>query len=131
MSPHLNPLNPRILPIPHQTYVAGAQISVKLAIAIIVLIFVVIAFSVCLCCICFRRSRNRRLTRRFAREAAVSKALPPKINRANAKFYGPGMGVGVEEVEMGSFVGQEGGVRRPERVWVRWREVLRGRIVEG
>jgi hypothetical protein len=119
-------LKTRILPVPHSTYVHGTAISVKLAIAIVILIVVVVIFSACLCCICVRRSK----TRKMARKLELSKALPPKINRASAKFYGPG--IRVEEVEMGSFVGQDKGeVRMPERVWVRWKDALRGRVLEG
>lgn len=56
-----------------------------------------------------------------------SKALPPKINRRNARFFGPGI-VKDEELEMANFIGQKfgkGEVRKPERVRGGWREVLR------
>jgi hypothetical protein len=122
----LKALDVRILPVPHSTHARGAQISVKLAIAILVLIVVFVAFCLALCYFCVRRRRNARRVAMLVQEGRESKALKPKINRANAKFYGPGMGIGVEEVEMAGFVGEE--VRRPERVRGKWREVMRGQM---
>ena len=56
--------------------------------------------------------------------------MKPRINRRNARFFGPGMDLDKgEEVEMGSFIGQNGGsggeVRRPGRIKGGWREVMR------
>jgi len=123
----------RILPIPPSTYVHGAAISVKLAIALLILVLVSILTMTLVCCICVKRSRRRSRARRLAKQAEENRALPPKINRGNAKFYGPG--IRVEEVEMGSFIGAEDlgkeEVKAPERAWVRWKQVLRGEVRGG
>lgn len=63
----------------------------------------------------------------MAKEPAKSRALPPKINKRNARSYGPGMHKDVEQFEMGSFTGQRNEeVRKPERVRGGWKEVVRG-----
>ncbi|KAE9371677.1 hypothetical protein N431DRAFT_426317 [Stipitochalara longipes BDJ] len=120
-------LTRRFVPVPPSTYIAGAKLSVKLIIAIVFIILISILSVACLCCICIRRAKSKRRARRLAKEAAESKALPPKINRRNARFFGPGI-VKDEEVEMASFLGQDVGrqeVRQPNRVRGGWREVMR------
>jgi hypothetical protein len=114
-------------PLPPSTYIAGAKLSVNIIIAIVFLILITILSLACICCICIRRSKSKRRARSLAKEAAESKALPPKINRRNARFFGPGI-VKDEELEMANFIGQKfgkGEVRKPERVRGGWREVLR------
>jgi hypothetical protein len=112
-------------PLPPSTYIAGAKLSVKLVIAIILLVILTILSLVCTCCICIRRSKSKRRARRLAKEAAESKALPPKINKRNARFYAPGLCRKDEDVEMNAFLGQRE-VRKPERVSGGWRDVMRG-----
>jgi hypothetical protein len=114
-------------PLPPSTYIAGAKLSVNIIVAIVFLILITILSLACICCICIRRSKSKKRARRLAKEAAESKALPPKINARNARFFGPGI-VKDEELEMASFIGQEfgkGEVRKPGRVRGGWREVLR------
>jgi hypothetical protein len=114
-------------PLPPSTYIAGAKLSVKLIIAIVFLIFITILSVVCICCICIRRAKSKRRAARLAKLAVENKALPPKINKRNAKFFAPGLYKEVEQFEMDSFLGQRREeVKRPERVRGGWREVMRG-----
>jgi hypothetical protein len=46
----------------------------------------------------------------LAKEAAENKQLKPRINKRNARFFGPGM----EDIELGKME-----VKKPERTWVR------------
>ena len=119
--------------LPPSTYISGAKLSLKLILAIIFLVLITILSLACLCYICIRRRKARRHARRLAREAAESKALPPRINRRNARWFGPGIVREEqmrrdEEVEMERFIGQgevEMEVRMPGRVRGGWREVMR------
>jgi hypothetical protein len=113
-------------PLPPSTYIAGAKLSVNIVIAIVFLVLITVLSLACICCICIRRSKSKRRARKLAKEAAESKALPPKINRWNAKFYAPGLHKEVEQFEMGSFIGQsKEEVRKPENIRGGWRELLR------
>lgn len=113
-------------PLPPSTYVAGAKLGVNIIIAIVFLVLITILSLACICCICIRRSKSKRRARRLAKEAAESKALPPKINKRNARWYAPGL-VKDEEMEMASFIGQRKDVvEKPERVRGGWKDVFRG-----
>jgi hypothetical protein len=112
--------------LPPSTYIAGAKLSVKLIIAIVFIILITVLSLACICCICIRRAKSRRRARRLAKLAAENKALPPRINKRNAKFFAPGL-YKAEEFEMDSFLGQRReDVKKPERVRGGWREVMRG-----
>jgi hypothetical protein len=123
----LNHVERRVVPpLPPSTYVAGAKLSINLITAIIFFVLVTIILLACLCCICIRRSKSKRRARRLAKEAAESKALPPRINKRNAKFFAPGLQKDVEKFEMDGFLGQRReDVKKPERARGGWRDVMR------
>ena len=150
--PHLTK---RIIPLPPSTYIHGAKLSIEVIIAIVFLILISLLTIILICCICMKRRKMKRRANQRAKEAAESKQLKPRINGRNAKFFAPGLvvererdresdyqmgwervrGMRRKDVEMGSFIGQggegsqvEGEVKRPERIWGKWKGVLRGEV---